>query len=84
MVVAEQGGKIWSFPNDPACEKPDLFADLAAGLKPDNREYGGFEALYGLAFHPRFAENRYCYVCYVLRGKNGPHPQGIEGIAIQG
>ena len=78
MVVAEQGGKIWSFPNDPACEKPDLFADLAAGLKPDNREYGGFEALYGLAFHPRFAENRYCYVCYVLRGKNGPHPQGTK------
>jgi len=78
MVVGEQGGKIWSFPNDPACDKPDLVADLAAGLKPDNQEYGGFEALYGLAFHPRFAENRFCYVCYVLRGKNGPHPQGTK------
>ena len=78
MVVAEQGGKIWSFPNNPDCAQPDLVADLAAGLKPDAREYGGFEALYGLAFHPQFLKNRYCYVCYVLRGKNGPHPQGTK------
>src|SRR4051812_23984650 len=28
LVVAEQAGKVFSFPNDQACEKADLFADL--------------------------------------------------------
>lgn len=78
MVVCEQGGKAFSFPNDPGCDKADLMVDLAASLKWDAKEFGGFEALYGLAFHPGFAENRKCYLCYVLRGKNGPHPQGTR------
>ena len=78
MVVAEQGGKVWSFMNNPACEKADLLIDLASSLKLDTQQYGGFEALYGLAFHPRFAKNRLCYLCYVVRGKNGPHPQGTR------
>ena len=39
--------------------------------EPANSPVKGFEALYGLEFHPRFAENRYCYVCYVVRGADG-------------
>src|SRR5262249_8856297 len=27
----------------------------------------GFSRIYGLTFHPKFAENRTCYVCYVLK-----------------
>ena len=33
--------------------------------------FEGVDAVYGLAFHPQFAKNRFCYVCYVLDSKNG-------------
>jgi putative heme-binding domain-containing protein len=36
------------------------------GRHPEAKEVG---ELYGLAFHPKFEENRYCYVCYTLRPK---------------
>jgi putative heme-binding domain-containing protein len=29
------------------------------------------EAVYGLAFHPQFAKNRFCYICYTLDSKKG-------------
>src|SRR5205085_11962774 len=41
----------------------------------------GVGAVYGLAFHPRFAKNRYCYVCYVLDGKN-PGEQLPDGSRV--
>lgn len=83
--VGEQGGKLHSFVDDPAVARADLALDVELQLlKPpadappdsprtpvDNSQVRGLEALYGLAFHPRFAENRYCYVCYVVRGE-GP------------
>ncbi len=70
LFVGEQAGRIYSFPNDPAAEKADLFADLAADLKGSlPAEAKGVSALYGLVFHPQFAKNRYCYVCYVLDSK---------------
>ncbi|HVK15131.1 MAG TPA: PQQ-dependent sugar dehydrogenase [Gemmataceae bacterium] len=71
LFVCEQGGKILSFLNDPAVEKADLVIDVSKDL-PSWKPGGpvqGFDALYGLTFHPKFAENRYCYVCYVLKGK---------------
>src|SRR5439155_14096512 len=51
----------------------DLLIDLTKGIpcsdpKDKSRR---FYALYGLAFHPRFAENRYCYICYTLQGTKG-------------
>jgi uncharacterized repeat protein (TIGR03806 family) len=53
-------GRIVSFPNDPGCRKADLMFDMAT-LHPD------LTMFYGLIFHPRFDENRYVYVCYVLK-----------------
>ena len=53
-------GRVSSFPDDPQCAKTNLALDLAK-LHPD------LTAFYGLAFHPRFEENRYLYVCYVLK-----------------
>ena len=44
----------------PAASKADLALDLAK-LHPD------LTAFYGLTFHPQFDENRYVYVCYVLK-----------------
>ena len=29
-----------------------------------------------MTFHPKFAENRYCYVCYVLKGKGAELADG--------
>ena len=60
LFVGELHGRIFSFPNDPRCTKADLAIDVAK-LHPD------LTAFYGLAFHPKFDENRYVYVCYVLK-----------------
>jgi putative heme-binding domain-containing protein len=72
LFVGEEEGKILSFPIDPNADKAELFLDLPAELHSWDRNANiqGIEALYGLAFHPQFEKNRYCYICYVLRGKN--------------
>jgi putative heme-binding domain-containing protein len=61
LVVAELGGKVLSFPEDPGVERAESALDLAARAQP-------FGALYGLAFHPRFTENRQVFICYTLPG----------------
>jgi uncharacterized repeat protein (TIGR03806 family) len=58
LFVVEQAGKIFSFPNKPDVAKADLVVDLA-------KEIAGVQAIYAIAFHPNFAKNRYCYVCYI-------------------
>jgi putative heme-binding domain-containing protein len=58
LFVAEQGGKIYSFVNQPNVRKSDLVADLAKQIK-------GVEAVYALEFHPDFQKNGYLFVCYV-------------------
>ena len=84
LFVAEQHGKIFSIPNDPNAAAADLFLDASAlvpRLSDERKEDLAFEAVYGVAFHPKFAENRYCYVCYVVRyrdGKLGQHPAGTR------
>jgi putative heme-binding domain-containing protein len=72
LFVCEQYGKIFSFPNDPAIAQADLFLDVkqVPGAKPGGPSKG-LAHVYGLTFHPRFAENRYCYVSYVLEPKDG-------------
>ncbi|HUE69427.1 MAG TPA: PQQ-dependent sugar dehydrogenase [Pirellulaceae bacterium] len=59
LFVVQQGGKIFSFPARDDVKQADLAIDLA-------KEIPGLEHVYALAFHPKFAENRYCYVCYIL------------------
>ncbi len=60
FFVGELQGRIVSFPVDPKCRQADLALDVAK-LHPD------LTMFYGIAFHPRFEENRYIYVCYVLK-----------------
>ncbi len=62
LFVGELHGRIVSFPNDPTATRADLAIDIAK-THPD------FTALYGLAFHPKFDENRYLYVCYVRKNE---------------
>lgn len=61
FFVAERKGKIFSFRyEDQQSSEADLFLDLK--LKEP-----GLNEIYGITFHPRFAENRYVYICYVLK-----------------
>lgn len=62
LFIAELKGKICSFENRPDVERPDLFADLTKAAAPATR-------VYGLAFHPDFATNRFCYICYIIGDK---------------
>jgi glucose/arabinose dehydrogenase len=61
LVVVEVNGHVDSFRDDPLAgdSARDLFADLST---LDER----FHRAYGIAFHPKYEENRYCYVSYVL------------------
>lgn len=70
LLVIEVKGKLYTFENKPNEENltTDLFADVTQ-LDPK------FFRVYGLAFHPKFAENRYCYISYVLDGRT---PQGTR------
>ncbi len=83
FFIAEQTGKIFSIPNDQKCEKPDLFLDakeLVEQMKKPDDEVG-LVAVYGLTFHPNFAENRFCYVCYVVNTK-GSRTQRPDGTRV--
>ena len=69
MFVGEQSGKIYSFTDD-ASAKSELFIDLkkeitTIQLLPTAKTV---EMVYGLVFHPEFAKNRQCYLCYTLQG----------------
>lgn len=79
-VLIEEEGKLWTFRNDRACEKPDLLIDLRAEVRGLDRIPGcrGVDSCYALAFDPDFARNRFCYVMYVLGSKDRrrPLPEG--------
>lgn len=80
-VVLEQQGKIFSFENRPDVSTADLAFDLKTDLKtisqtPNATRMG--EA-YGIVFHPKFRENRYVYVCYIVdSGKGDQIPDGTR------
>jgi putative heme-binding domain-containing protein len=67
LAAVEVAGKIYSFENRPHDETlpRDLFGDIS--LRDKN-----FGRLYGLAFHPRFAENRTVFITYVLKENQQP------------
>jgi putative heme-binding domain-containing protein len=67
VLVLEQKGKIFSFAERNDVEKADLLLDLSQvhGLDqvPDCKGTGD---AYGIALHPEFEKNHYCYICYTL------------------
>ena len=68
LFVLEQKGKIYSFPNNQDVKTADLVVDIAAGI-PEVQQ------VYALTFHPDFAKNGYCYICYI---KAGGKPDGTQ------
>src|SRR5262249_41702248 len=71
FFVAEHQGKMYSFPMDEKCDKADLFLDPNADIHSwdPKGKAKNIDTVYGLAFHPQFQKNRYCYICYVLNSK---------------
>jgi putative heme-binding domain-containing protein len=68
--VVEEHGRIFSFPDRQDCDHADLLLDIPKQIR--NLPAGGVvNETYGLAFHPKFAENRFCYICYVISPKQG-------------
>ncbi|QDV34351.1 PQQ-dependent sugar dehydrogenase [Tautonia plasticadhaerens] len=59
LAVAQSGGRVVTFANDPGADRADLLLDLKA-VEPK------FAALYGLAFHPDFGRNGRFYACYTV------------------
>lgn len=82
LIVGEQAGVLYSFPNKPEA-KADLFFDLRKELKKIHLhpEARGVEAIYGLVFHPEFAKNRQCFICYTLLSKK-PIPNLKDGTRV--
>ena len=66
LFVVELAGKVHSFV--PKAANTDLVIDLKQGNKAITR-------VYGLTFHPKFATNRYCYICYVTKAEQ---PKGTK------
>jgi putative heme-binding domain-containing protein len=79
-VVVEQSGKIFSFQGESSIEHADLMIDLA-NPRPKCSEStpgdGSNLNAFSLAFHPRFHENRFVYICYLVQ-KGKIHPNGTH------
>ena len=59
FVVEQHTATIWSFPNDRTTSDKKLFLKL-----PDPINRGNEEGLLGLAFHPKYKENKQFFVYY--------------------
>ncbi|RYD18106.1 MAG: glucose sorbosone dehydrogenase [Verrucomicrobiaceae bacterium] len=65
VVVALQRGQVRVLPGDRNAMEAPMFLDLREKMK---EETDFEEGVHGIAFHPRFAENRRVYLCYSQRG----------------
>lgn len=63
LYVAEQSGRVLTFPNDASASTSAVFLSLQGLLSS-----GGERGLLGLAFHPDHATNGYVYVHYTRTG----------------
>ena len=59
FVVEQHAKKIWSFPNERSTSDKHLFLEL-----PDPINRGNEEGLLGMAFHPKYKENKSFFVYY--------------------
>ncbi len=63
MLVTEIGGKIFTFAKQADVRETELVVDLARTLPEDLQADG--VSLWSATLHPRFAENRQMFVCYL-------------------
>lgn len=83
LFVGEQEGMLYSLANKPDAKK-EVFLDLRKDYKSlvPNPNAQSIGELYGLVFHPKFEENRYCYVCFTLNAKPGKPPHLPDGTRV--
>lgn len=83
LIVGEQAGVLYSFVDQPEAQA-GLFLDLRKELQTIHLLPGAkaVEAVYGLAFHPDFAKNRQCFVCYTLKGSQGGQRNFKDGTRV--
>jgi putative heme-binding domain-containing protein len=83
IFVGEQDGVLYSVANKPDA-KAEVFFDLRKEIKTVGRhpKAKGIGELYGLVFHPKFEENRYCYVCYTLSPKDAKDSYLPDGTRV--
>lgn len=63
-VIAERGGKIWSFVPEAGQDRKELLLDVE-------------RQVFGLALHPKFVENGFLFVTSLMPG-NEPSPTGVR------
>ncbi len=87
LFVAEQAGRIYSISSDVTAKQADLLLDAAElvehlnmKLKVEDQVVLG--SVYGLTFHPNFAANRKCYVCYTVRYKQSQRGVHLHGTRV--
>ena len=90
LFVTEQGGRVYSFRDDPECREADLFLDVAELVarltertaKQPNEKLS-VSGLFGIAFHPDFAENRQVFVSYAVGYEaDGAKPRFENGARV--
>lgn len=65
LYVGEQHGTIYSFENKADVKTSKVFLDITDRVNYSDRQ--NEEGMLGLAFHPKFAENRLFYVYYIQK-----------------
>ncbi len=68
FVVEQHTATIWSFPDDRTTSDKKLFLKL-----PDPINRGNEEGLLGLAFHPKYKENKQFFVYYSANDRGHRH-----------
>ncbi|HEY2759213.1 MAG TPA: PQQ-dependent sugar dehydrogenase, partial [Pirellulales bacterium] len=69
LAVLCEKGEIFMMPNDPSVEEPESMLDIKDKVTYKDRE--NEEGMLGLAFHPKFKQNKTFFVYYTL--KDVPH-----------
>ena len=90
LFVTEQWGKAYSLPADRDCRQPDLFLDIADLVNRLNANRSAADALrpwniFHLVFHPDFATNLFCFLCYTVGYRDesrAPFPNGTRVVRL--
>jgi glucose/arabinose dehydrogenase len=78
VAVVGQLGRVWIFPNNDEVEEPKELLDISANVVYKDKE--NEEGLLGLAFHPKFRENREFFVYYTTT--DGKHVSVLKRFKV--
>jgi putative heme-binding domain-containing protein len=87
FFVTELYGRVHSLPADRDCRQADRFLDVGDLVSRLNAKRSPEEALklggvFHLAFHPEFATNRFCYLCYTVGYRDESRPTFPNGTRV--